>query len=274
MQPIYEFEDYKVYLRKALKARESQVKGIRSRFAEAIRCRPGYVSQILASTSDLSLEQAELANAFLGHSEREGDFFILLVMYARAGNNTLKARILKQIRRQSDSAINLKSNLRATELSQEEKALVLSDWLYQSIILLVNIPGFQSPVAVAKYCGVPLSTVTTALEVLAKLGLVGQKKDGKLFSGINHSSVDRNSRLIVNMNTCWRLQAIQSIERNWPKLGHATTLFSISKQDREVIHHKLRKCLDEIDEIIRLSSREELYCLNIDFFNVGRDRVN
>ncbi|MEK7395435.1 MAG: hypothetical protein AAB116_00725, partial [Candidatus Poribacteria bacterium] len=87
---IFEYKDYKAYLKEILNRRSENERGIRTRLAEAIYCHNGYVSQVLNGAAHFSLEQAEAINKYLGHNKDQSSYLLLLVQHARAGTSGLK----------------------------------------------------------------------------------------------------------------------------------------------------------------------------------------
>ncbi|MFH7483927.1 hypothetical protein, partial [Salmonella sp. 2019-SM259] len=78
MKSVFEFVDYKSYLTQRFGGARRRT-GARSQAAKAIGCHSTFLSHVLQGKADLSLEQAEKLNDFLGHSEQEAHFFFLLL---------------------------------------------------------------------------------------------------------------------------------------------------------------------------------------------------
>ena len=97
MGSIFDYTDYKKYLKDGLKQKPKSGHGFKSAMASAIHCQSAYISRVLNGDAHFSLEQAYALNGFLGHSEEEAEFFILLVSYARAGTQPLERFFLRKI---------------------------------------------------------------------------------------------------------------------------------------------------------------------------------
>ena len=89
---LFEFRDYKAYLRQALERRREHERGSQARLAESLRCQSAYLSMVLRGSADLSIEQADGVNVFLAHSAKESHFFLILVQRARAGTPRSSSR--------------------------------------------------------------------------------------------------------------------------------------------------------------------------------------
>src|SRR5258708_7490388 len=96
---IFDYIDYKQYLADTIRKLPLKGHGFRSRMARAAGCRVAFISQVLNGRLHLSLEQAEAINVLLEHPSDEGDFFLLLIQYGRAGSRALQERLKSQIDR-------------------------------------------------------------------------------------------------------------------------------------------------------------------------------
>ncbi len=88
---IFEYKDYKSYLLAFYYLPGKRGRGVRIAMAEALNGPVSHISQVLNGSSQLTLEQAEGLNEYLGHTEDESTVFFILVQYARAGTPQLKA---------------------------------------------------------------------------------------------------------------------------------------------------------------------------------------
>src|SRR5690242_18289002 len=120
---VYDFDDYRVFLKAALDQLEPS-RGSRSRLAAHLGCQTAFVSQVLAGKVDFSLEHAVRVGAFLGLSQADDYFFVLLVHLGRAGSKTLRDHYLVQIReiRERRSRVEERIDVRR-ELSFEDQAV-------------------------------------------------------------------------------------------------------------------------------------------------------
>ncbi|MGZ3712598.1 MAG: hypothetical protein ACXVBE_12620, partial [Bdellovibrionota bacterium] len=85
MTDLFDHRNYKEYVLEALSARPNKGRGLRLAMAESLACPVSHISQVLKGNSHFSMEQAEGVNAFLGHTEDEAQFFLLLLQFSRAG---------------------------------------------------------------------------------------------------------------------------------------------------------------------------------------------
>src|SRR6185312_16823085 len=116
---IYEYSDYKAYLRSKVGDKAAR-RGLKSALAKALSCQPTYISQVLNGHAHFSSEQVMDLNEFLGHSQDEGHFFLLLVQKDRAGKQSLRKYFQAQIGAILDQRMVLHKRLGAqTTLSEE-----------------------------------------------------------------------------------------------------------------------------------------------------------
>ena len=92
MVNIFDYTDYKAFIKATEEERASLQRGFRSRLAETLECQNAYISQILNTHANFSLEQALKVTTFLQLKENETRYFMLLVDQARAATPALPLR--------------------------------------------------------------------------------------------------------------------------------------------------------------------------------------
>lgn len=267
MIQLYEFIDYKIYLKKALNYRLKSQKGVRSRLAEAISCRSGYITQVLEGAANLSLEQADFTSQFLGHTDEESEYFLLLVIYERAGTKQLKGKIEKQIRRNQELHLNLKNRFKVNIISEESQMILYSSWQYLAILTLIGVPKFQSKESLSEYLQLPLKRISEIFETLEQHGLISFK-NGRYFPEINRTHLGKDSPMISKHHINWRLKAIQSIEKQVDADLHYSSVVSLAVKDVPIVKERLIKALEETSTIISPSKEECVFSLCMDFFGL------
>ena len=138
---VFDYDDYKDYVRDALDARAENKRGERSRLASFVGCHTAYVSQVLNGAAHFSLEQAEKINHFLGHGKEQSLFFLFLIQLARAGTPSLRKVFEEQLRALKEKQFVLKDRLQFNKtLSREDQATFYSSWHYGAAHVLVSVP--------------------------------------------------------------------------------------------------------------------------------------
>ena len=87
---IFEFKDYKQFVRHMINTQPVLGRGSVKRMAEALRVHPSLISQVLKGTKEFTAEQANDVAVFLNLNELETECFLCLVDIERAGTSRLK----------------------------------------------------------------------------------------------------------------------------------------------------------------------------------------
>ena len=106
------------------------------------------------------------------------------------------------------------------------------------------------------------------LEFLVSLGLAIQK--GNHYEvGASRVHLGGDSPMISKHHINWRLQAIQSLERENREVDlHYSSVISISKEDTLKIKSLLVDSIEKTKAVIKESKEEELHSFCLDFFKI------
>ncbi|MCM2277301.1 MAG: TIGR02147 family protein [Oligoflexia bacterium] len=265
---IFDFTDYKSYL-KHFEASNAQLqKGFRSRMAEQIGCQSAFVSQVLNGKANLSLEQALKLRPFLKLNSTERDYFLWMIEFGRAGTDELKTHFLSLMTELRERHLKILNRVTPERiLTQEAQNTYYSQWYYAAIHILCTIPEFGTIESIARALRLTPATVRDAAVFLVKLGLLKETK-GKLRPGSTQLHLDRSSLNIARHHTHWRLKAIQSLEAQKATDTHYSTVSSLSVADAEVLRGRLVALIEEYAKTVKPSREETLYCFNLDFFSL------
>lgn len=266
---VFEYRDYKKYLADWIESRPGQGRGERSRIAQALNCHLAYVSQVLGGGAQFSPEQAEMLNRHLGHDSEETDFFMLLVSLGRAGTKALEAYYSKLIQQTLERRAVLKNRLNYQKtLSKEDQATYYSAWYYAAIHLLLGVPELQTKKALSEYLGLSLQRVSQVLDFLVGVGLA-QEEGNRYRIGATSIHLGNDSPLISKHHSNWRMQALQSLERERPEELHYSSVVTMSRADLEKIRSILVGAIEQVRGVVRESKEEALFCYSLDLFEVG-----
>ncbi len=267
---VFEYQEYKSYVLAWVAARPDGTRGVKSRIAERIQCQLAYVSQIFAGSAHLSIEQAEALNGFLGHSDEEGEYFVLLVQSARAGTHSLREFFKKQVQRHLNQRLILKNRLtHKSSLNREDQATYYSHWLYCAVHMAVLIPQLRTPFAISNYFQVDLSKVSAVVTFLDSVGLVSQKGGG-LLPGETRIHLESDSPMISKHHINWRLQAMKALERETPGELHYSGVIGISAENVFRVREVMVKAIEQVRSIVKGSEDEAIYCYSLDLFGLGK----
>lgn len=267
---IFDFNEYKQYLTKVAGGQGSR-QGVRLALAKAAQVQPAMISAVLNGAAQLSLEQAERLNRFLGHSEEEGEYFFLLVQHERAGSVELSAYWKKKIadflsRRQEVVQRLGKRN----SLSKEDQGIYYSSWHYAAFHIAVSVSGLGTADALAKYFSVPLKKVKEVLETLVSMDLITEES-GSYKYGEKNLRLGRDSHNILKHHTNWRQQAAQSFDRETAADLHYSAVLSLSKKTQMKIKDLLLEGLKGQLALVEQSETiDEVAVLCIDLFSLNQ----
>jgi uncharacterized protein (TIGR02147 family) len=267
MKEIYQYDDYKKYLVDALM---SLGHGSRLKFAEALKCQPAYVSQVLNQHAHLSLEQGVDASGFFNLDRDEEDYFLNMLQLAKAGTTKLKNVFESKIQAMRERRAQLSNRVTGTEeLDEVTQARYYSRWYYAAIHILVTVPSYRNKESMSKYLGISLATVNEALEFLQENGLVVSGPAG-FTTGRTRVFLKGDAPAIVQHHQNWRLRAMDSFISGKKENVHFSSVYSLSHQDFIKIKEKLLTQLQEVREIVKPSKEEEVCVLNLDFFSLEK----
>jgi uncharacterized protein (TIGR02147 family) len=265
---IFDYMDYKDYLRDVLEARAENKRGERSKLAAFVGCHTAYVSQVLNGNPNFSLEQAEMINRFLGHSKDQSLFLLFLVQFARAGTASLRKTFEDQLQALKEKQFVLKDRLEFKKsLSREDQVTFYSSWHYGAVHVLVSVPGCHTERGMSEYLGLPVERVAEILQFLMGVGLV-VRKEGNYRIGTTHIHLESDSPMISKHHTNWRLQAIRSLDHLSKKDLHYSSVITLSKTDADQAKEILVKAIEKVRAVVKASKDEEGFCYAIDFFGL------
>jgi uncharacterized protein (TIGR02147 family) len=264
---VFNFIDYKPYL-VHLVGRKGERKGVRSALARTLRCQPTYISQVLNGNLNFNLEQADAIGAFLGHTEEEQHYFLLLIQKARAGTKSLEKYFENQIQNILQRRMVLAERLeKRSSLNKEDQAVYYSSWMFAAIHMALSVPELQSREAISQYLNLPINKVSETLEFLNQCGLVlfenGRYQIGSLRIG-------KDSQNLRKHHLNWRQRAIESLDYEDLTDLHYSSIFSVSKKDLSKIKDLLISSIEKNADLVKQSGVEEPVALCIDFFSLNR----
>ncbi len=266
MESIYEYSSYREYLNERLGAGARL--GLKKRAAEALRVHTTLISQILSGTCEISLEQAENMNSFLGHTDEESDFFLSLVLKERAGTKHLKRRFERRLAEQKSLHLNLTKRMRdRAKIDEDEREKFYSTYLNGAIHVLVSIPEYQTREALGQALGVPLKKINEAIAFLMSIGLI-READGRIEPGTHHVHLGSEAPQIVRHHLNWRLKAMERIGESASSDLHYSVVASLSEADVQKIKEMLLKNLSTVSKVIAASKEETAYVYCFDFFEL------
>ncbi|MDO9184196.1 MAG: TIGR02147 family protein [Bacteriovorax sp.] len=268
MKTAFDYKDYKYYLESVEQSRKSYERGFRSKLAEALGCQSGYISHVLNGEAHFSLEQAFGVAKFLNLKLRERKYFLLLVELARAGTNELRGHFNEELKILLDQHHNIKERVGDSKiLSEAEQSTYYSSWHYLAVHVLSSLPEYSDAKSISHALKIPEEVVGKVLLFLIQANIL---KDEKriLSPGLTQVHLNRESPLIHQHHTNWRIAAIQSLMNDNRNDIHYSTVSTLSKIDAEKLRSEMLQLIERYVDTVKPSKEEVMYGFNIDFYNL------
>lgn len=169
---IYDFNDYRLYLKETFDAIKVEKPQISQRFiAERLGYKSsGAVSLILSGKKNISLEKAHAIANFIGLSKDETDFFTLLVQFNQTKSETEEKYLLVSL-----------SEFKSSHFSQIDldRYEFFNYWYHSVVREVIGLrPGISSTKEISRLITPPITELQaqTSLDLLEKLQFI--KGDG------------------------------------------------------------------------------------------------
>ena len=241
--------------------------------AAALGVQKGFVSAVIHGSAELNLEQAFKASRFFSHTDEEQDYFLLLVQLARAGSKDLEKYFREKVEKIQRQRREIRTRIHTKEtLSELDQLAYYSSWHPIAIHMCLRVPGLDTAPSIAAYLGLPVALVARELEALVKTGLA--QSDGRSYgAGPTRIHLPSDSKLISKHHTNWRMQAVQSLDRNLGEDLHYSSVMSISYEAVETIRSSLLQSIQSIEPVLRDAKDEGVFVLAMDLFNLDAARA-
>lgn len=266
MQSVYQAKSYKVFIRLWV---ETQPRGAWVRLADAIGVSQSLLSLTVNGERDLSLEAAVLVADQIGLTEKETQFFLLLVEYERAGSARLKEVLKSQLETQRRAHTQVKNLVQPDqELSEEARSQFYSSFVYSAVRNLTAIDRYQTVEALQNQLQLPRDVIQRVLEFLVSQGLCLIDKRGRYTYGPAWTHIAGDHPLVNKHHQNWRLRAMTRMEQFRDSDLFFTGPMSLSNDLAEELRIRLAEWLRDVQREVRPSKSETARCLNIDWFEI------
>lgn len=264
---VFNFKDYKELLREVARLNQAN-RGFLTRLASSAGCQPSFLSQVLHSHANCTPDHAAGIAHGLGFNEAETEYFMELVHFERAGSPILKKLCAGKIEKMRAAHSDLSVRLSAPAgLAPDVQSVLYSAWHWLAIYVLISVPEFKTPQAIAKRLALSLGLVQSTLRALESFKLI-EKKEGNWLLTERNIHLARDSHLTSANHLNWRFRSIAKIQEQDESAFHYTAVQTLSRSDFEKLKAILLSFIQETREIIRKSPEEEIYCMAFDFFKL------
>lgn len=266
MVSAFEFSDYKDFLKAWLADRPKNGRGESRKIAARLAVSTTLVSQVLNGDKHFTMETASELADYMALTERECDHFLLLVDLARAGNQSLRAKIKRRIDAGREAARTLNKRLEHDRnLSAADAATFYSHWVYTGVTNWIATQPSADVAAIAERMKVPVTLVAKVMSFLLETGILVKKPDG-YENGVKRIHIGADSPLVVKHHQNWRLQGFNQMPFTDKQNLFLTMPMSLSEEVAARIRSDLVTSVEKIGKWVSPSPSEVVRCLNIDWF--------
>lgn len=266
---LWAYKDYKKYIKDKIESSKGLTK---SNLAKACSCQSAYISQVLNGHANFSLEQIYDASEYLGHTNEEHDFFILMHQENKAGTVKLRKYYKSKMNELLQARLNLSKRIESkTSLSLDEQARYFSSWIYTAIHLATTIPELSNVDEISNSLGLNKSKVSEVTNFLMSCGLL-DIKNNTFVPGKARMHLSSDSHLLPMMHTNARQYVVEKLQHQKQEEYADNLIYSsmitLSSDDFNTIKEILINAIQEAKDIVRPSKEEVMGLFNIDFIKL------
>ncbi len=267
MLSIFEYTNYRKYLSAWIESHGEGAYGLKGKIAKALGISSSLMSQMQKGERSLTSEQSFDLAKFIGLSDLETDFFHLLVEFDKSGNHRHKESLLRKIKSMQEQSKKIGTRVpRTRELTDEQKAIFYSSWLYSGITNLSALDSFNDVQSIADHLKIEARSVQKALRFLFEIGMC-KELNAKITNGTTAIHIDRESPFVNKHHQNWRIKSISQMESRNDSDIFFTSPMSLSIAASEEIKNMIVNFIQAVMKISGPSASEKVSCLNIDWFD-------
>jgi uncharacterized protein (TIGR02147 family) len=217
---------------------------------------------------DFSLEHAVKIGPFLGLSEAENHFLILLIHLGRAGNKALRDYYQAQISEILERRSRVEERIEVrNELSFEDQAVYYDGWHYAAIHVALSLSKARTAQQLASRLGIPVREAQKALDFLLKANLA--KRNGAEYAiGERRIHLQKDSAFVRKHHINWRMRSISSLDFPSSHDLHYSGVFTLTEGDFAKIREMLLETLQRTEPVLRASKEETIGAFCLDWFRL------
>lgn len=263
---IYDYTDYKAYVKDWIASQPKKGRGLLRRMGEHLGMSSTMLSHIFQGDKHLSIEASNDLVEFMALGDDEFEYFLLLVLFGRAGSFSLQERLKKKIKIEQKKASQISKRMKADiELPETAKNIFYSSWIYAGVRNMSACPSFKDIDQIAAHLKLPRPLVQKTIDFLVHNNLCVMK-NGQLDVGPQQTHVNADSAFVSKHHQNWRLHGLSKLPEASERNLFFTSPMSLSRETAEEIRPKILSFIEEIRKMIRPSPSEIVRCLNLDWF--------
>jgi uncharacterized protein (TIGR02147 family) len=263
---IFNFEDYKKFLRARITALPKKGRGEIGKIAVHLRVNSTLISQIISGPKDFTLEQSQEIAAYFGLSDLEADYLLLLVQIERAGTQKLKQYYQQKRDALKKASLQIANRVQTTRtLNDQERAVFYSNWIYSAVRLFCSVGDGKSMDEIAQKFSMSRARTSEILRFLVDTGLCAQK-ESLYVMGSQRTHLEKGSPFLSRLHSNWRIKAIQKSDSLDDDELMFTAPFSVSRKDFSKFREDLVQVIKRFTDLAAASEAEDVACFNLDLF--------
>lgn len=268
---IFTESSYQSILRRVVEER----KGIDSAFtfqviAEATRIPKSYISKVTTGKAHFSADQLFAVCEFLGFTERQVRYMMLLLEQERSTIPKRRETLLREIQTIRDQALDSREHIKAKPDSLSDQSLrdYYVDPFNQIVHICLSIPRYQNdPAKLAADLDMQVAELREVIERLENLGIVEQHA-GKIRTLIKSIHLPRSSPAFKPWRNQLKILCLERLSRRARRDDYSFSVtFSATERVRDKIKSEFLDLLKRSEELVQGAKQEETYQMSFDLFS-------
>ena len=262
---MFEFDRYKDILIKKIESNR-MVRGYQKKLANACGCHTSFISQVVNSHLHLTPDHAANLCHFWGLTELESEYFSSLVDLERSSSKFLQEKIRSRINILKERNKTLSERVVVDIGPEEESAreYYYSSWQIMAIHVCCSLPQKNTASDISARLKLPIEFVNRTLNELCQRGYL-YETDSAYHVTNKDLHLKSDSSLVYNHHRNWRIYTMNKFSEENGESIHYSTLFAMSRADSYKLQQMIINFINDSRDIVKFSSEEDLYYLNLDF---------
>ena len=266
MNSIFQYSDYRKYLRDWLANQPKRGRGLLRKWSELLGVNQSILSQVLGGKRELNLDQGYQLQTELGLGEMDAEYFLTMITHERAATHSLKEHLKNKLKKQREESLKLSKRLNhERRLSDTESAIFYSSWVFTAVWLATSLKSAQSVDSICRRFGLDNDRVVEVLNFLVEAGLV-EEDLGRFRSRPQRTHLEKNSPFIVRHHSNWRMQAIRRAEDLTDDELMFSGPLSISRNDFKKVREQIVGLIQSVSTTVKETEPDDLAVFQVDLF--------
>ncbi len=263
---VFKYKNYKGFLKHYISQLPKKGRGEINKIATYLSVSSTLISQILAGEKDFSIEQAKGITEYLGLSDIDADYFILLVQRDRAGTVSLKNYYEQKISSVREKALKVADRISVTRtLTDLERSVFYSSFMYASVWLYTSTSEKGRSIdEVMNHFSLSRNKALEIIKFLHESQLCTES-NGYYKMGTQSTHVEKGSPYLLHHYRNWRIKAIEQSENLRDEELMYSAAVSLSRKDFDHLREEMVQFIKEFLGKTHESPAEDIAFLNLDF---------